>query len=39
MRIFISADIEGIAGVVSQEHQRPEGIEWQSARVWMTDSV
>jgi D-amino peptidase len=39
VRIFISADIEGIAGVVSQEHQRPEGIEWQSARVWMTDSV
>ena len=39
MRIFISADIEGIAGVVSREHQFPEGIEWQSARVWMTDSV
>jgi D-amino peptidase len=35
MRIFISADIEGIAGVVSREHQFPEGIEWQSA-VWMT---
>ena len=39
MRIFISADIEGIAGVVSREHQFPEGIEWQSARLWMTDSV
>src|SRR4051812_24274527 len=39
MRIFISADIEGIAGVVSREHQFPEGLEWQSARVWMTDSV
>ena len=39
MRVFISADIEGIAGVVSQEHQFPEGLEWQSARVWMTDSV
>lgn len=39
MRIFISADIEGIAGVVSREHQFPGGFEWQSAREWMTDSV
>lgn len=39
MRIYISADIEGIAGVVSREHTRPEGFEYQSARIWMTDSV
>jgi D-amino peptidase len=39
VRIFICADIEGIAGVVSREHQFPDGIEWQSARAWMTDSV
>jgi D-amino peptidase len=39
VRIFICADIEGIAGVVSREHQFPEGLEWQSARIWMTDSV
>ncbi|WP_342362514.1 M55 family metallopeptidase [Terrarubrum flagellatum] len=39
MRIYISADIEGIAGVVTREHTRPEGFEYQSARVWMTDSV
>jgi D-amino peptidase len=39
VRIYISADIEGIAGVVTREHTRPEGFEYQSARVWMTDSV
>jgi len=39
MRIYISADIEGIAGVVTREHTRPEGFEYQSARIWMTDSV
>src|SRR3954468_4627129 len=39
MRIFISADIEGITGVVSREHQFPEAMEGQSARLWMTDSV
>ncbi len=39
MRIYISADIEGIAGVVTREHTTPQGFEYQSARVWMTDSV
>lgn len=39
MRIYISADIEGIAGVVTREHTRPEGFEYQTARIWMTDSV
>jgi D-amino peptidase len=39
LRIYISADIEGIAGVVTREHTRPEGFEYQSARIWMTDSV
>lgn len=39
MRIYISADIEGIAGVVSRAHTRPEGFEYQQARIWMTDSV
>lgn len=39
MRIYISADIEGIAGVVTREHTRPEGFEYETARIWMTDSV
>jgi D-amino peptidase len=39
VRIYISADIEGIAGVVTREHTRPEGFEYQQARIWMTDSV
>lgn len=39
MRIYISADIEGIAGVVSRAHTGTEGFEYQQARIWMTDSV
>lgn len=39
MRIYISADIEGIAGVVSREHTTPAGFEYDNARLWMTDSV
>lgn len=39
MRLYISADIEGIAGVVSREHQQPEGFEYEQARIWMTDAV
>lgn len=39
MRIYISADIEGIAGVVSKEHMRPGGYEYEEARDWMTAAV
>jgi D-amino peptidase len=39
MRIFVSADIEGIAGVVAREQGRPMGFEYEHARTWMTDSV
>ncbi len=39
MRLYISADIEGIAAVVSREHQSPEGFEYDQARNWMTDAV
>ncbi len=39
MRLYISADIEGIAGVVSREHTRPDGFEYEGARDWMTDAV
>ena len=39
MRIYISADIEGIAGVVSRDHLMPGRFEYEKARDWMTDAV
>lgn len=39
MRIYISADIEGIVGVVSREHTSPQGFEYERARDWMSDTV
>lgn len=39
MRFYVSADIEGIAGVVSREQTRPGGFEYEAARTWMTQSV
>jgi D-amino peptidase len=39
MRFYISADIEGIVGVVSREHTGPQGFEYERARDWMTDTV
>jgi len=39
MRLYISADIEGVAAVVSREHTRPGGFEYEAARDWMTRSV
>lgn len=39
MRFYLSADIEGICGVVSREHTRPGGFEYERARDWMTQSV
>ena len=38
-RLYISADIEGIAGVVSLEHMSPNGFEYQQAREWYTAEV
>ena len=38
-RLYISADIEGICGVVSTEHLMPGGFEYQQAREWMTAEV
>lgn len=38
-RIFISADIEGVTGVVSREQLGPRGFEYQLARKWMTAEV
>ena len=38
-RLYISADIEGIAGVVSGEHMSPAGFEYNLAREWYTAEV
>jgi len=39
MRLYISADIEGIAGVVSRDNLQPGRFEYESARDWMTQAV
>lgn len=39
MRIFVSADIEGIVGVVTREQCRAGGHDYEQARTWMTDAV
>lgn len=39
MRLYISADIEGIVHVTSAAHTMPGGFEYDSARRWMTDTV
>jgi D-amino peptidase len=39
MRIFISADIEGISGVVAGEHTVRDGKDYARAREWMVGEV
>ena len=39
MRIYISADIEGVAGVVARESLRPGGHDYDRACEWMTETV
>lgn len=39
MRLYISADIEGMGPVVSREQTRPGGFEYEAARDWMTRSI
>lgn len=39
MKIYISADIEGIGCIVRQEHSSPEGREYRWARKMMTEEV
>ena len=39
MRLYISADIEGIAGVVSRDNLSPGRFEYEAARDWMTQAV
>jgi D-amino peptidase len=39
MRLFVSVDIEGVAGVVTRDQTSAEGFEYQQARDWMTDEA
>lgn len=39
MKLHISADIEGVAGVCSFDQMGPGNFEWESARRWMTAEV
>jgi D-amino peptidase len=39
MKVYISADIEGVAGVASPAQLGPEGFEYAQAREWMTAEV
>jgi D-amino peptidase len=39
VRVYISADMEGIAGVVTGDQLGPGGFEYEKARQWMTGEV
>ena len=39
LKVYISADMEGVAGVVNQEQLRPQGFEFQQFRKFMTAEV
>ncbi len=39
LKVYISADMEGITGVVTSDQLGPAGFEYQRARQWMTDEV
>jgi D-amino peptidase len=39
MKIFISVDIEGVAGITNWEHVRMREPEYEYARRWMTEEV
>lgn len=39
MKVYISADIEGISGVVNSSHTTPKGYNYDRARMLMTDEV
>ncbi len=36
MKVFISVDMEGMAGVTHTDHTKMEGLEYEMARKWMT---
>src|SRR5205085_7502026 len=39
LKVYISADMEGITGVVSADQLSPAGFEYAKAREWMTAEV
>jgi D-amino peptidase len=39
LKVYISVDMEGVAGVVTGDHLGPSGFEYQKAREWLTDEV
>jgi D-amino peptidase len=39
LRVYISADMEGVVGVVTADHLGPTGFEYQKAREWLTEEV
>jgi D-amino peptidase len=39
LKVYISADMEGVVGVVTGDHLGPTGFEYQKAREWLTDEV
>src|SRR5581483_8798167 len=39
LKVYISADMEGITGVASADQLGPAGFEYQQARQWMTGEV
>lgn len=36
MKVFVSVDMEGMAGVTHSDHTKMQGTEYEMARVWMT---
>jgi len=39
LKIYISADMEGVVGTVTGEQLGPDGFEYERARRWMTEEV
>lgn len=39
LKVYISADMEGVVGVVTSDHLGPTGFEYQKAREWLTGEV
>ncbi|CAN5716250.1 M55 family metallopeptidase [soil metagenome] len=39
MKVFLSVDIEGVASVTHRDHTKLEGLEYETARRWMTEEA
>ncbi|WP_338608664.1 M55 family metallopeptidase [Pelagibacterium nitratireducens] len=39
MKVFVSVDMEGMAGVTHSDHTKMQGPEYEMARVWMTEEA